>query len=120
MNLFQLGDFTLTSEKKSKYKIECDALTDMDWETIAYLLSLRLPPFGRVEGVPRGGLKLAQELCFYISGGSSDLLIADDIYTTGGSMNRQRAGRDAIGAIFIARGPVAGWVIPLLVMTPEV
>jgi len=35
MNLFQFGDFSLHSGSKSKWKIECDALTDEDVEALA-------------------------------------------------------------------------------------
>jgi len=117
MDLFQLGYFRLHSGDDSRFKIECDALTDGSLRCIAYLLSLRLPPFGSVEGVPLGGLRLAEKLKPYRTQGP--LLIVDDVVTTGGSMERHRAGREAIGAAIFGRGKVPDWVTPLFPMTPE-
>lgn len=99
MNLFQLGQFTLNSGEISAYKIDCDALTDNDWACLAYIVSRQFQPFGSVEGVPRGGLKLAEHLVKYATAGP--LLIVDDVVTTGNSMERHRAGRRAYGvAVF--------------------
>lgn len=113
MNLLQLGDFALASGRKSRFKIDCDALSDADIATAAAWLAELLPPFGWVEGVPRGGLRLAAALRFYASIGP--LLVVDDVFTTGNSMERQRAGREAIGAVIFARGPCPPWVTPLFV-----
>lgn len=63
-NLFQIGDFRLHSGRKSTFKIECDALTDEDWETLARLISQRYT-FGWVHGIPKGGWKLAECLWQY-------------------------------------------------------
>jgi hypothetical protein len=91
-----------------------------------------LPAFGEVLGVPRGGLPFAEALashsracsCSYIHpphdwclGSPLPLLIAEDVVTTGGSMERFRAGRDAIGVCVFARGKVPAWVTPLFVLT---
>lgn len=113
MNLFQLGDFTLNSGKKSRFKIECDALTDADWETIAYLAAQRVGYFTAVEGVPRGGLKLAAALQTYIvlpDKRGPRLLIVDDVGTTGNSMAKQREERIAVGLVFLARNPMPSWI----------
>ena len=107
MNLFQLGDFSLHSGAKSNWKIDCDALTDADWATLAWIIQTRVK-FGAVEGVPRGGLKLAAALLNYQTSGP--LLIVDDVLTTGGSMEKQRAGREAIGYVVFARGHCASWI----------
>jgi len=116
--LFQRGDFTLHSGEKSGIKIDCDALTDADLDTIAWMLRDRLPLFGRVEGVPTGGLKLAALMERYARPAQSGLLIVDDVLTSGGSMEEQRAGRDAFGAVIFARRKPPSWVMPLFMVAP--
>ncbi len=108
MNLFQIGDFTLASGQKSKWKIECDALTDKDWEALALIASQILLPFGKVEGVPTGGVKFAKALEKYVTKGK--LLIAEDVITTGSSMEKFREGRDAKGIAVFSRENVPDWV----------
>ena len=39
MNLFQLGKFTSHAGKELNWKIECDALTDADWECLAEMIA---------------------------------------------------------------------------------
>jgi len=106
--LFRLGDFTLAGGERSSFKIDCDALTADDWSALAAIAVKRLPPFGSVEGVPTGGIPFARALEVYATEGP--VLIADDVLTTGGSMDRQRAGRDAIGVVIFARGLLLPWV----------
>ncbi len=74
-----------------------------------------LPDFGDVEGVPRGGINFAHALRKYATTGP--LLIAEDVVTTGGSMERFRNGRDATGVAIFSRGSHPDWVKPLFVMT---
>lgn len=89
MNLFMTGDFTLRSGKKSRWKIECDALTKEDWAGLAAMAAEIIPPFGGVLGVPKGGIPFADALRRYATERQSDpLLIAEDVCTTGGSMVR--------------------------------
>lgn len=119
INLFQFGNFTLASGKQSQWKIECDALTDTDWEVLALIASEILPPFGRVEGVPTGGIKFAKALEKYKNYYSDKLLIAEDVITTGGSMERFRNGRDAQGIAVFSRGEIPDWVTILFKMENE-
>lgn len=124
MNLFMKGDFTLRSGRKSTYKIECDVLTVADWEGIAAAIMEEklLPNFSVVLGVPRGGLPLADALNQYATSESTlPIIIAEDIVTTCGSMERFRSsimdqcfGREIIGVCFVARGPCPSWVHPYL------
>lgn len=87
--LFQRGSFTLSSGAKSGWKLECDALTDEDWDGVAAMVRQLIPQFKSVDGVPRGGLKLAERLIpFTVDVGPH--LIVDDVLTTGGSISQVR------------------------------
>lgn len=127
MGLFQLGDFKLHSGSKSRWKIDCDALTDEDIEALALMITEIVHPFGSVEGVPTGGLRLAKALEKYIPSTNRQNvhLIVDDVLTTGRSIEEVAeshkglgpAGRPAIlGAVIFARGKCPQWVTPLFQM----
>ena len=113
--LFESGEFVLHSGERSNFRIECDALTDADLTTLAQMLVARLPAFGAVEGVPRGGLRLAAALVPFVTRGP--LLIVDDVYTTGTSVRAHRGDREAIGAVLFSRNPVTeDWIYPLFTL----
>ena len=102
-NLFQTGDFKLHSGGKSNFKIECDVLTDADWDTLARIISSRIV-FKKVVGVPRGGLKLEQALKKYETNNSDVVLIVDDVLTTGASiLTEMKKYEKARGFIVFAR-----------------
>lgn len=106
MNLFQTGDFTLASGAKSTWKIECDALSPEDWDGLAAMMVDVLPLlFGSVYGVPRGGMPLAAALQPYASDHSGTILVVDDVWTTGGSMERYIAQQGTV------RGPIQRAVV---------
>jgi len=115
-SLFCFGSIKLSSGMISSFKIECDALTDEDWQCLAYLISQNVSEFGSLEGVYSGGHKLAQYLYQYRSSGP--LLIVDDVLTTGASIEKQRNKRDAIGAVVFSRGKCPKWITPLFQMIP--
>lgn len=126
MNLFQLGDFTLASGAKSNFKLECDALSDADWECLAHMITRVVGPFKDVISVPRGGDKLALALGPLATTGPT--LIVDDVLTTGRSMIRTLLerfdGKDILdgkvkGAVVFARGQCPSWVTPLFQMPPS-
>jgi hypothetical protein len=118
VNLFQLGSFVLNSGAISPWKLECDALEEGSIVALAKMISILVGPFSSVEGVPRGGLQLAQSLKQYVSTGEHPHLIVDDVLTTGGSLIRARtafrleksASKEVIGAVVFARGPCPSWV----------
>jgi orotate phosphoribosyltransferase len=117
MPLFAVGAFTLHSGQYANFKIDCDSLTDQDISALAAKLAEILPPFGLVEGVPSGGLRLAAAMEKYAGGPAGRLLIVDDVLSTGVSMEEQRAGREAYGAVVFCRGATwPSWVTPLFVM----
>lgn len=90
ITLFQQGDFTLNSGAKSTWKLECDALTDADWDGVAAMVRLLVPQYRTVIGIPRGGLKLAERLRPHAIAGPLPILVVDDVLTTGGSMEKVR------------------------------
>ena len=88
MNLFQLGKFTSHAGQELDWKIECDALSDDDWECLAKMIADRIM-FHEVVGIPRGGSKLAAALQKYCEPHNSSYyyrLVVDDVWTTGSSM----------------------------------
>ena len=120
MNLFRLLSkaITLHSGQKTRYKINCNALTNADWKCLAFIAATEmLPPFSAVEGVPTGGLKFAKALQKYCQK-TGPLLIVDDVCTTGNSMNEHLGDRKARGCVVFCRGVCPPWVIPLFRM-PE-
>jgi hypothetical protein len=117
VNLFELDPFTLPSGRVTHFKIECDVLHSQDWDSLARLAVEILPPFGSVEGVPRGGILFADSLRPYVTEGP--LLIADDVWVTGLSMERHRAEREGCyGIVAFTRGTLLPWVRTLFQMTP--
>ena len=127
IELFQLGDFTLASGARSRWKIECDAITPAGWAALAAMAAERLPPFGPVYGVPRGGLPFAEALRKYATPGCQAALVAEDVVTTGGSIERyvEAMSNDPqtsfsphyTGVCVFARGKCPAWVTPLFQMS---
>ena len=101
MNLLQLGKFTSHAGKELDFKIECDALTDDDWECIAKLISDRCK-FGKVYGIPSGGVKLQKALEKYVTPNNPYRLVVDDVWTTGESMMEAMENGD-VGFVVFAR-----------------
>ena len=123
MPLFNHGAYTLHSGGPSMFKIDCDALTDADWDALARLVASRIW-FEEVVGIPRGGLRFAASLMRYVRP-LGPLLIVDDVLTTGASMGQKRleiSARDpempVLGCVIFARGPVPPWVTALFRMAP--
>lgn len=117
MNLFQTGNFKLSSGKESWLKIDCDAFTDEDWETIALMIVRKIPTFSKVEYVPTGGRKLAEALEKYVRP-FGPILLVDDVWTSGGSMEKARHYRNGVvGAVVFDRtGTTPAWVTALFTL----
>ena len=126
MSLFQSGNFTLHSGQQSDFKIDCDTLTDEDWETLAAIIAKRRE-FREVIGVPQGGIPLARALEKYaqpsmIGRYGLPILIVDDVLTTGASMEEVRLKRRDtqvdrfIGVVVFARGSCPNWITPIFQM----
>ena len=113
MALFENKSLVSHAGLDLSFKIECDALSDEDIETIATIIGRNFV-FGRVYGVPSGGLRLATALEKFRT--SSDrVLIVDDVLTTGTSMEKARReiGTDAIGVVIFSRGQCPSWIHPV-------
>lgn len=121
MNLFQMGNFTFHSGAKSHWKFDCDALTAEDWETITDMIVQRVSYFSRVIGIPRGGTKLAELLKPFENSLVDRLLIIDDVYTTGASMEKAKIENTTltnqiIGVVVFARDQTPDWILPILTL----
>lgn len=117
--MFDTNSILLASGKSSKFKIECDDLTDQDLATMARIVAPALIPFSKVVGVPRGGLRFAEALAPYASKFSCATLFADDVFTTGGSLRRYaheygiRNIERCQAVVIFARNPPPDWVFPI-------
>ena len=118
MTLFNSGRFTLHSGAGTDWLIDCDALTDDDLAALAVVGARLVAPYGAVDGVAYGGLRFARMLRLYATEGP--LLIADDVLTTGASMERQRSGREAKGVAIFARGTPPPWVKAIFSVHPGI
>lgn len=113
--LFYAGEFLLHSGQISHWKIECDALTNLDWVGLATLAAEILPPYGEVVGIPHGGIALANALRSWPTRGGPRLIV-DDVLTTGKSMIAAMNHPDDIGLVVFARGPLPPRVTALFSM----
>lgn len=86
--MFELQETKLASGRTSRFKIECDDLTDDDIECFAALGSHIVGRFSAVFGVPTGGERLAKAMEKYTDEFSPHILVVDDVTSTGGSMER--------------------------------
>lgn len=107
--LFKHGAFTSHSGLRLPDKIDCDALTEADWATNAAWVATRMK-FGKVIGIPSGGLPFAKALERYATEGPT--LIVDDVLTTGRSMEEARREHpDALGVVLFSRtAEVPRWI----------
>lgn len=118
MGLFINRNFISHSGLPLDFKIECDSLTDNDLETIAMLISKKYN-FNYVQGVPRGGLRLAEILKKYCNDEADQILIVDDVLTTGKSMNETKSDYTIFtkskiqGVVIFSRGECPDWVDPI-------
>lgn len=123
MNLFEKKKWIMHSGDISDFKIECDALTDKDIETLAYLISKRFTFYG-IYGIPTGGLRLAKALNKYKQKDGFYFLIVDDVMTSGESMKEagQKEGwRDnVVGVVIFGRNMfnVPRWIYSMFDMQP--
>lgn len=118
--LFKYGAFTSHSGLHLPDKIDCDALTKADWDTLAAWVARRVG-FGKVVGIETGGNKFAEALQQHCSP-FGPVLIVDDVLTTGKSMEEARAQYpDAVGAVVFSRTKnIPEWIIARFVESNEI
>lgn len=117
MDLIQYGKFKSHSGLDLNWKIDCDALSNNDIKAIATIIRKKFI-YGKVIGIPRGGLKLAAELLPYERNLLIDpLLIVDDVLTTGKSMEEFRekyVHKNIIGVVIFSRTlNIPNWIHPI-------
>lgn len=115
--LFKYGWFASHSGFQLPWKIDCeDGFDDGDWEALASIIAAKIP-FRSVYGIPKGGVKLAEQLDKYCEPGFP-VLIVDDVLTTGRSFVEARAKlgnpEDCIGVVVFARGVCPNWIFPIV------
>ena len=117
--LFAFGDFSLHSGQRSRWKIDCDQLSDPDLDTLALLVVGRCGDYRIAIGVPCGGIRFARALNAITRpppwpGISGPTLLVDDVLTTGASMEElRREHPEARGVVIFARGPCPDWITPI-------
>lgn len=123
-NLLKSGNFTLHSGEKSDWIIDCDALTEDDLAVVARMILRKYSRFSSVGCPPSHEGSAAIRLKDMLAPLASDirpkyrLLIVDDVFTTGSSMNDIRAGEklfrepklEIVGAVIFARRPTPDWI----------
>lgn len=107
MNWLIKKNFIRHSGASSSFKIECDNISWDDIEIFAWLISEHYKKknilYGKVIGVPRGGLRLAKAMQQYIASESTRIMIVDDVLSTGASMNEAKIKYNAnIGAVMFS------------------
>jgi hypothetical protein len=90
MTLFQRKGFIGAGGQTLTWKVECDALADEDWLTLASIAKglFGLRPSNWL-GIPSGGLPLAEALSFVVGRDiAGERIVVDDVLTTGATILR--------------------------------
>lgn len=113
-NLIKFGWFVSYSGFQLPWKVDCDALTDEDLNSLARLISWKFA-FSDVYGIPNGGTRLMKDLKPYAVDKDYPVLIVDDVLTTGKSMTQARRfiGDHSFGVVIFNRGVCPDWVWPI-------
>jgi orotate phosphoribosyltransferase len=120
--LFKFGNFTLHSGSKSNFKIDCDALSDQDIESLAESVAAKFQ-YKQAVGVPRGGIRFAEALNRYRDPKHNLILIVDDVLTTGKSMIEYAdkfKNEQVQGIVIFARNICPEWIVPIFIANNEV
>lgn len=122
--LFKQIDFISHSGYNLKWKIECDALSDEELETLASVIKTKIENeysqhlIYEIVGIPTGGLRIAKQLKkkIKVSKYGTLVIIIDDVLTTGKSMEeykKQFKYFRCLGFVLFARGTPNEWIKPV-------
>lgn len=130
----QRGEFVLNSGHDSGFKIEVDEISDETIDTAMWLAYKSLPYINEVVSVPRGGDRMARSFRKYLTTESPkksyNVLIVDDVLTTGYSMEKVK-GRElnssspfiqVYGIVLFSRLKreyVPSWIVPVFQMNDK-
>jgi hypothetical protein len=111
----------LHSGEYSQFRIDCDDLAGSDWDVLAKLVDESGITFCEVYSVPTGGDHFANALKQYIDKDSDTVLVVDDVYTTGSSMEAMKrevtlvgtSAKIAQGIVVFARRQTPEWIFPI-------
>lgn len=131
--LFQDGKFKSAAGIMLPFKIDCDALTDEDLACIAKHVDEKIVYFQYVRAVmsvPSGGDRFAaalQPYCRSAEPNGNEVLLVDDVWTTGSSMLKvaaehgliEQLGTRVKACVLFARGSHPHWVKPVLTLHPN-
>lgn len=124
MALILTEPFISHSGMKLPFKIDCDALSDEDLDALAKIVSEKFT-FCWAWGVPKGGDRFANALRKYAVSTSLNVLVVDDVWTTGASVEKEvqelkfydsHPVVNYLGVVIFARGPVPHWVYPIFTL----
>ena len=116
MNLFVKQNTPLDSGQTLPVTIDCNALTDTDYECLAIIIGRKLQ-FKKVVAASGEGLKLEkalQKCC--VEDDTYATLICSDVLTTGETMNNMKENlndQNVIGVVIFAVGMCPEWVMPV-------
>lgn len=111
-------EFTMHSGEQGHFKIECEALTDIEIETFAWFIAdhYKDQSIGEVVSVPRGGDRIRDAVAPYFKSGTRRLIV-DDVLTTGRSMLEARQSPDDLGAVLFSRiRAIPEWIYPVFIL----
>lgn len=117
--MFKDKKFISRSGKRLKFKIECDSLAFEDIRVFTKIITGNFT-YKSVD-MPETGCSPLQLLKHVLElktskDGEFDVLIIDDVFTTGNSMEdvkKRHKGKNIIGVVLFSRGKCPKWITPI-------
>jgi len=118
--MFNWSQFTSHSGLSLNWKVDCDSFTSEDWVCLATIArQLLQADYREIIGIYRGGIPFADALYERTTTWSHrvnyPVLIVDDVFTTGRSMEEERLKwkEPVKGLVVFARNPTPAWITPI-------